>query len=65
MTTKELAIKLNELLPDSLFEELTRFVDEGDIFSLYEEMAEFDANRHPENYTSAVFKVEHDLDYVG
>ncbi len=65
MTPKELATKLNELLPESLFEEMTRFMDEGDISSLYEEMAEIDATRHPENYTLVEYEVEYDLNYTG
>ena len=65
MTPKELATKLNDLLPEDLFEEMTRFMDEGDISSLYEEMAEFDGCRHPENYTSVPYEVEYDLNYTG
>lgn len=52
MNPKELASKLNQHLPEPLFEELTRFIDEGDCYTLYEEMAEIDATRHPANYAT-------------
>lgn len=65
MTPRELAIKLNEHLPEPIFEELTRFLEEGDCSSLYEEMAEIDGVRYPEKYCSIPYEVEYDLNYTG
>lgn len=65
MLAKALAEKLNQSLPESLFEELTNFLEEGDVSSLYEEMAEMDAIKHPDKYCHIPYEVEYDLNYTG
>lgn len=51
MNEKELAASLNKALPEPVFRELTRFLDEGSIHDLYDAMAEIDSVRHPEDYS--------------
>lgn len=50
LNAKQIASILNERLQESLFRELTRYLDEGDIHDLYDAMAEIDSARHPEDY---------------
>jgi len=65
LTAKELAAILNSYLKDKVFQNLIKFLDEGNISELYAEMAEIDAVSNPDKYVWLPIEVEYDILFTG